>query len=91
MMTRAMFERFAIAVLILSFLFFGMLASGMIRPAKSQVSFQMFQKPSIIIIGNGTGENPMVEIKPSGEIIYGKDYTPDKAAKAFWDAAKAII
>ena len=27
-----------------------------------------------------------VVIKPDGKIEYGEDYTPDAAAKAFWDA-----
>lgn len=27
-----------------------------------------------------------VTIKPDGEIVYGEGYTPDAAAKAFWDA-----
>ncbi len=27
-----------------------------------------------------------VTIKPDGTIVYGEGYTPDAAAKAFWDA-----
>jgi hypothetical protein len=27
-----------------------------------------------------------VTIKPDGTIIYGEGYTPDEAARAFWDA-----
>lgn len=36
--------------------------------------------PSSITIGN------YVTLRPNGTIEYGKNYTPDVAAKAFWDA-----
>ena len=29
---------------------------------------------------------PLATIKNDGTIIYGKNYTPDKAAKLFWEA-----
>ena len=31
-------------------------------------------------------DKPMVTIRPDGTIEYGEGYTPDAAAKAFWDA-----
>jgi hypothetical protein len=30
----------------------------------------------------------LVTIKPDGSLEYGSDYTPDAAAKAFWDAVQ---
>lgn len=36
-------------------------------------------RPSLTIPG-------MVVIRPDGTIEYDKDYTPDAAAKVFWDA-----
>ena len=36
-------------------------------------------RPSLTISG-------LVTIRPDGSIEYGKDYTPDATAKAFWDA-----
>jgi len=38
---------------------------------------------SVAIIFSG---KTLVTIKPDGEIVYGEGYTPDAAAKAFWDA-----
>lgn len=44
----------------------------------------MFGPPSIVI--DGANGSPLVTIKPDGTIVYGDGYTPDAAAKAFWDA-----
>lgn len=41
---------------------------------------------SLSIVGNGTLEEPMVKIDMEGKIIYGKNYTPDAAAKTLWEA-----
>lgn len=35
---------------------------------------------------NGAGGDAMVSISPDGNIEYGEDYTPDEAAKVFWEA-----
>lgn len=40
------------------------------------------EQPSIAISAGKT----YVTLRPDGTIIYGKGYTPDAAAKAFWDA-----
>jgi hypothetical protein len=42
-------------------------------------------RPSITI-STGPSQEAFVVIRPDGTIEYGKDYTPDAAAKAFWDA-----
>ena len=42
--------------------------------------------PASLRIQAGPAPDAYVVIKPTGEIEYGKDYTPDAAAKAFWDA-----
>lgn len=42
------------------------------------------QNPSLSICAGGF--NPMVIIHPDGRIEYGEGYTPDAAAKIFWDA-----
>jgi hypothetical protein len=47
--------------------------------ASSGMSFVKSPAPSFMI-------GQLVTIRPNGEIEYGKDYTPDAAAKAFWDA-----
>lgn len=41
------------------------------------------QASSITIMSNS---NPIVTIRPNGEIEYGEGYTPTEAAKFFWDA-----
>lgn len=44
--------------------------------------------PDIRIIGaDGT---PLVTIHPNGELEYGPSYTPDEAARAFWDALRRL-
>lgn len=45
--------------------------------------FWIPSNPLSIVISSG---NVLVTIKPDGTIEYGKDYTPDAAAKAFWNA-----
>jgi hypothetical protein len=45
----------------------------------------MALQPSNIVICMGNAE-PLVTIRPDGTIEYGPNYTPDVAAKAFWDA-----
>lgn len=40
----------------------------------------------LLRITMGKSPEAFVAIKPTGEIEYGKDYTPDAAAKALWDA-----
>ena len=43
-------------------------------------------KPSSIILSEKS-EEPLVTIHmATGEITYGKDYSPDAAAKVFWEA-----
>ena len=44
--------------------------------------------PDITILGeNGAS---LVTIHPTGELEYGPDYTPDEAARAFWDALRRL-
>lgn len=45
--------------------------------------------PPDIIIASGDG-GPLVTIHPNGELEYGPDYTPDEAARAFWDALRRL-
>ena len=52
-------------------------------PGNGAVSlFSIQQNPSMRISVGKT----YVTIKPDGTIVYGEGYTPDAAAKAFWDA-----
>lgn len=44
--------------------------------------------PNIIEI-RGTTAVPLVTIKPDGAIEYGPNYTPDEAARTFWQAMSA--
>ena len=41
----------------------------------------------LLVIGDKRGL--LVSIKPDGTLEYGKDYTPDAAAKVFWEAMAA--
>jgi len=41
--------------------------------------------PPDITINGGDGQ-PLVTIHPTGELEYGPNYTPDEAARTFWDA-----
>lgn len=43
------------------------------------VSIGAFGPPSIVI-------SNLVTIKPDGTIVYGPNYTPDEAARVFWEA-----
>jgi len=43
-------------------------------------------EPRSLVISLGTNQGPMVTIKADGTIEYGKNYTPDAAAKQLWDA-----
>lgn len=45
--------------------------------------------PNITI--NGEDGNPLVIIHPNGELEYGPTYTPDAAARAFWDAMRHLF
>ena len=45
----------------------------------------IFEPPSTLQI-NGSHSEMLVAIKPDGTIKYGPDYTPDEAARAFWEA-----
>jgi hypothetical protein len=42
--------------------------------------------PMSLRIQTGKSPEAFVTIQPDGTIIYGKDYAPDEAAKALWDA-----
>lgn len=44
--------------------------------------------PNIII--NGADGTPLVTIHPDGALDYGPGYSPDKAARAFWDALRHL-
>ncbi|GGW98555.1 hypothetical protein [Streptomyces chartreusis] len=63
------------------------------RDAKSEGvgSWQLAppQPPTIAIIGED-GRTPLVTIHPDGELEYGPDYTPDEAARRFWDALRHL-
>lgn len=99
MMTRAMFERLALALLILAFLFVGMGAGGLFRvKAEYQPSndyFKVGPSSTITFINpyprgdlkiNMGKPGSYVTIKADGTIIYGDDYNPDVMAKAFWES-----
>lgn len=51
-------------------------------------SFSIKTPPANSLIINFGGDRPncMVTIKANGTIEFGADYTPDEAAKMFWDA-----
>jgi hypothetical protein len=42
-------------------------------------------RPNELVVGTDGGR-VLVRIGPDGTLTYGDDYTPDEAAKAFWEA-----
>jgi hypothetical protein len=44
--------------------------------------------PNITILGEDG--RPLVTIRPSGELEYGPGYTPDEAARRFWEAMRRL-
>lgn len=42
--------------------------------------------PPHIVINGEDQRTPLVTIHPNGELEYGPDYTPDEAARRFWEA-----
>lgn len=46
------------------------------------------QPPNIVILSEDG--HPLVTIKPNGELKYGPGYTPDEAARCFWDALRYL-
>lgn len=49
-----------------------------------------FKAPSPEITIAGADGAPLVTIRPTGELEYGPGYTPDEAARAFWDALRYL-
>ncbi|MFM9636001.1 hypothetical protein [Streptomyces turgidiscabies] len=45
--------------------------------------------PNIVILA-ADNRTPLVTIHPSGELEYGPGYTPDEAARTFWDALQHL-
>jgi hypothetical protein len=45
--------------------------------------------PNIVILSEDN-RTPLVTIHPSGELEYGPGYTPDEAARRFWDALRRL-
>jgi len=64
-------------------------ASHFVVDTAALQSFTLQPPPNTIqIMGeNGT---PLVTIHPTGELEYGPDYTPDEAARCFWDALRQL-
>lgn len=56
-------------------------ASDLIR----QTSLAPPPPPDITIVG---ADGPLVTIHPDGTLDYGPGYTPDEAARSFWDAMR---
>lgn len=50
-------------------------------------TFQITQPPDNLSIRGGNG-NPLVTIRPTGELEYGPGYEPNEAARRFWDALR---
>jgi hypothetical protein len=42
----------------------------------------------LLTIAPGNGPKFMVRLKADGELEYGPDYTPDEAARVFWEAIR---
>lgn len=55
-------------------------------PNRSELSFS--KTPSLRIAPNG---ETMVEVWPDGRVDYGPNYTPDAAARTFWEAVASWL
>ena len=53
-------------------------------------TLQLVQPPQNIVILGADNRTPLVTIHPTGELEYGPGYTPDEAARRFWDALRRI-
>jgi DNA-directed RNA polymerase subunit RPC12/RpoP len=53
-------------------------------------TFQFAEPPRNIVILGEDNRTPLVTIHPSGELEYGPGYTPDEAARRFWDAMRRL-
>lgn len=49
-----------------------------------------FTPPPPTITITGANGQPLVTIHPDGHLDYGPGYTPDTAARAFWDALRRL-
>ncbi|MCX5522175.1 hypothetical protein OG342_04740 [Streptomyces bobili] len=50
----------------------------------------VIQPPTPDIIITGQDGRPLVTIHPSGQLEYGPGYTPDEAARTFWNALRRL-
>jgi len=53
-------------------------------------TFQLAEPSRNIVILGEDNRTPLVTIQPSGALEYGPGYTPDEAARRFWDALRRI-
>lgn len=51
----------------------------------------VLRAPESNLVINGADGQALVTIRPSGELEYGADYTPDEAARRFWDALRHLM
>jgi hypothetical protein len=63
---------------------------GLLLSGGTSTSVQIAPPPRNIAILGEDGRTPLVTIHPSGELEYGPGYTPDEAARHFWDALRRI-
>lgn len=53
------------------------------------VKIQPYEPPTLKI-GKPDGEL-LIEITPGGRVVYGPNYTPDEAARTFWEAMATYV
>lgn len=64
--------------------------SGSLFITDTSVQALEIAPPPIVHI-TGSNRQPLVSIHPDGRTEFGDDYTPDAAAKAFWDAVQRLV
>jgi hypothetical protein len=59
-------------------------------PAGGTVSIPTFQGPVFLSIYVANDRDPLVTIASDGRVILGAGYTPDEAARGFWEQISRV-
>lgn len=64
--------------------------SGSLFVATADIQAVEIPPPPIVHIAGSNGR-PLVSTHPDGTTEFGDDYTPDEAARAFWEAVQRLV
>ena len=54
----------------------------------SELTSTLEEGDTLFLLQGGKISDPLVTIKADGTIVFGANYTPDAAAKAFWEVVR---